>query len=242
MPTTAIFRLVHPEPLRRTLAVVGVGALLSAGIVSASAGVVVATPAGFEQQTYTLSGALSIGAPPSLTLPAGSTFTATVDLATGAITDGHTSIPTFTRGPVSGPPANITLTDAAPATGTLDLVTGEATLNTSFHVSIEVPVLASTCSLGPVNVPVSTSGAGGSPLSGSPATGTLTASTFLVPAVVVSATCTQPNADLVNGALVLPNRETSISLTVVRVVVPPTPPTTKAPAPVPVAVQPAFTG
>lgn len=69
---------------------------------------------------------------------------------TGQDDIGQTSIPTFTRGPVSGPPANITLIDAAPATGPLDPVTGEVMLSTSFNVSIEVPLLSSTCSLGPV--------------------------------------------------------------------------------------------
>jgi hypothetical protein len=214
-------------------------ALLMAGVSTAPA-----ASAASEQQTYTLSGTLNIGAPPALTLPAGSSFSATVDTTTGAITGGQTSIPTFTRGPVSGVPANITLTDAAPATGTLDLVTGAATLNTSFNVSIEVPSLSATCSLGPVPVTISTSSSGGSPLSGDPATATLTASGFSVPAVVVSATCPLVTAGIVNAALVLPTRETSISLTVVRVVAPTpsTTPTTVAPAPAPVSVQPTFTG
>jgi len=192
-----------------------------------------------EQQTYTLTGTILIGPPPALTLPAGSTFTATVDTTTGAITAGHVSIPTFGRGPVSGPAADITVTDAAPATGTLDLATGAVSLSSSYLVSLSIPSLTSVCSLGPVDVTLTTSG--GSPLSGDPATATLTAEGFTAPAVGVSPTCTAPNADLVNGFLGLPTNETSMSLTVVAQVAPPT---TTAPPAAPVAptAQPNFTG
>jgi hypothetical protein len=106
-------------------------------------------------------------------------------------------------------------------------------------MAIEVPLLSATCSLGPVNVTSSTANPGGSPLQGNPPTGTLTATSFVVPAVVVSATCDQAAADAVNKTLVLPSNENSISLTVVRVFPSRTTTTT---APAARAVQPTFTG
>jgi hypothetical protein len=94
-----------------------------------------------------VSGTIFIGSPPTLVLPAGSTFTATVDSTTGAITNGLVHIPTFPRGAV--PEADLTITDAVPATGTLDPVTGIATLTSSYIISISIPLLSAVCTLGP---------------------------------------------------------------------------------------------
>jgi hypothetical protein len=219
---------------RRPLTVIPMCGLVLLAVVAGAAPAGAAT----EQQTYSLTGTILIGPPPALTLPSGSTFTATIDTTTGAITNGHVSIPTFNRGAVSGPQADITVTDAAPATGTLDLTTGAATLTNSFLVSLSIPSLTAVCTLGPLNVTTSTSG-GGSPLSGDPPTATLTATGFTVPAVVVSPTCSSVNAGLVNGFLGLPTEATSISLTVVHAQAAPAPTVVVPAAP---TVEPAFTG
>jgi len=226
----------HPGG-RSALAIVVCGAFVAAALATAPAAQAVT-----EQQTYVLTGSILIGPPPALTIPAGSTFTATVDLTTGAITDGHVSIPTFDRGAVSGPPANITVSDAAPATGMLDLATGAVTLTSSYIVSLAIPSLSSVCEIAPVDVVTSTAG-GGSPLAGNPATATLTGSGFTTPAVVASPTCTDVNAGLVNGFLGLPTSETAMTITVVRAVTPATTTTAVPAQPVaPTAAQPAFTG
>lgn len=226
----------HPGG-RSALAIAVCGAFVAAALATAPAAHAVT-----EQQTYVLTGSILIGPPPALTIPAGATFTATVDLATGAITDGHVSIPTFDRGAVSGPQANITITDAAPATGTIDLATGAVTLTSSYLVSLAVPSLSSVCQITPVSVVTSTGG-GGSPLAGNPPTATLTGAGFTTPAIVASPTCTDVNAGLVNGFLGLPTNETAMTITVVRAVTPATTTTAVPAQPVaPTPAQPAFTG
>lgn len=234
-----------PRPTRRSLRsrrpstalAVGTAVLLAFAVAAPGAG------AATEHQTYALAGSIVIGPPPALTLPAGATFTATVDTTTGAVTNGHVSIPTFDRGAVSGPQADITITDAAPATGTLNPTTGVATLTSSFLVSLSIPSLSSVCTLGPLAVVLSTTG--GSPITGTPPTGSLTATGFTVPAVAPSATCSAQNATLVNGFLGLPTSETSMTLRVrLTAATPVTTTTTAVPAPpaAPTPAQPAFTG
>jgi hypothetical protein len=201
-------------------------------------------PAGaaVESQTYSIAGTLSVGGPPALTLPAGSTITFDLDSATGAITNGVTTIPVFDRGDVSGPQAEITLTDATPGTGTLDPATGAGSFTISFNVQLAVPLLDVVCTLAtPVTVNVSTANAGGSPIAGDPATGVLTDDGFDVSAVAPGVTCPEESATLVNDFLGLPTNETSAAFTVTELV-PPTPTPTPTPAPTPAPAVPSFTG
>ncbi len=184
-------------------------------------------------RTFAISGTMEVGGPPALTLPSGSTFTATIDPTTGAFSDGQLSIPTFDRGPVSGPQANITLTQVGAATGSLDPVTGVSSMTVTLEASLEVPLLSATCSLGPITSTSSSGNPGGSPFSGSPLTGVSTASGYTVPAavgIVGSPTCSPAAASAINTALGLPTSATSLSLTAIE--------TTPAPGP----VVPGYTG
>jgi hypothetical protein len=168
-------------------------------------------------ETYGISGTLTIGPPPSLTLPAGSSITFTLDDETGAITNGQTSIPTFDRGAVSGPQAFITLTDAAPATGSIDPATGHAQITLTLAVGVDVPALSASCSLGDtVTVSLSTSNPGGSALAGDPPTGVLTATGISVPGVAASTGCELSVADVINDLIDLPTADTSFTLSVSR--------------------------
>ena len=185
------------------------------------------------ERTFSLSGTMEVGGPPALTLPAASTLVATIDPVTGAFSDGQLSIPSFDRGPVSGPQAIITLTQIGPATGVLDPVTGVSSMTVTLEAELEVPLLAATCTIGPITSTSSSGGPGGSPLSGSPLTGVVTASGFPVPAAVGtvgSSTCDPASASAINAALGLPTSATSISFTVVE--------TTPAPGP----IGPGYTG
>jgi hypothetical protein len=199
-------------------------------------------------RSFALTGSIEVGPPPGLTLPAGSTFTATIDSVTGAFSDGRFVIPSFDRGPVSGPQAIITLSQIGDASGVIDPVTGAATITTTFGGTIEVPLLSSTCPLGEMTMTSSTSNPSGSAFSGSPLTGTTTASGFTVPAIVGSdpvgplsfpaaaaiAECSTANAATINSTLGLPSTATSATFTAVE--------TTPAPGPVPEPVVPSFTG
>jgi hypothetical protein len=181
-------------------------------------------------RTFSITGSIEVGSPPALTLPAGSTFTATVDSATGAFTDGKFVIPSVDRGPVSGPQANITLSQIGAASGVIDPVTGAATITTTFGGTIEVPILSSTCPLGEMTMTSSSANPSGSAFSGSPLTGTTTASGFTVPAIVgtdpvgplafpdtsPAAECTIANAATINGTLGLPSSVTQATFTAVE--------------------------
>jgi hypothetical protein len=176
-------------------------------------GAIPAAGADTVQQTYAISGTIFIKSPPTLVLPTASTFTATVDTETGALTNGMVSIPTFPRGAV--PEAYLTITDASPATGTLDPDTGVATVNSSYNISLSIPLLSAVCNLGPVNVTLSTSNPGGSPITGNPPSGTLTAASFAVPGVTVqSPDCDAATAVAVNAAVGIPTSNTTMTLTV----------------------------
>ena len=178
------------------------------------------------QRTFTISGSMEVGGPPALTLPGASTFTATIDPVTGAFTDGQLVIPTFDRGPVSGPQANITLTQVGAATGVLDPGTGISSMTVTLEASIEVPLLSATCTLGPITSTSSSGNPGGAPLSGTPLQGTVTASGYTVPAavgVVGSPTCDPTQASAINETLGLPTSATSLSFTVVETTSPPVP-------------------
>lgn len=180
-----------------------------------------------EQRTFAISGSMLVGDPPAIPLPSGSTFTATIDPVTGVFSDGRLTIPTFDRGPVSGPQANITMTQVGLASGALDPATGESTMTVTLDVSIEVPLLSATCPMGSITSTSSSAGPGGSPFAGSPLRGVVTASGYAVPAVVgtaLSATCDLADAAAINATLGLPSTSTSLRFEVVE--------TTPAPEPV----------
>jgi hypothetical protein len=209
-------------------------------VLAASLAGVVPAGASVEARTFTIAGTLTVGGPPALTLPAGSTVTFDYDTLTGAITNGVTNIPTFDRGDVTGPQANITLTDAAAGTGNLDPVTGAGSLALAFNVSLAVPLLSAVCTLeAPVTLNVSTANAGGSPLTGTPATAVVTDAGFAISAVALSSTCPESSAALILDFLGLPTTDTAAAFTVTEVVSPaPAPPAPPAPAP----ARPTFTG
>ena len=181
-------------------------------------------------RTFTLSGSITVDTPPALTIPAGSTFTATIDPVTGGFTDGVLSIPTFDRGPVSGPQAYITLAQIGLATGSIDPVTGAATISTSFNATITIPLVAAgaigtppptsaSCALGPIVIASSTGTQGGSAFTGSPLTGTTAAIGFTVPAIVGSDAdplCTVAFASQINTVLGLPSTHTNAMFTAVE--------------------------
>ena len=209
--------------------------LLAFAVLIAATAIVVAGPADATgvRRTFSISGSMEVGGPPALTLPAGSTFTATIDSVTGVFEDGILVIPTFDRGPVSGPQANITLVQIGTASGVLDPDTGISSMTVSLEATIEVPLLSATCPMGPITSTSSSGNPGGSPFSGSPLTGTVTAFEYSIPAVegtVGSASCDPTEAAAINDTLGLPTSSTALTFIVVE--------TTPAPGP----VVPAYTG
>lgn len=219
---------------RPSVAILAAAILLGAALIAGLASVADAGPV-WVRRTFELSGTMEVGGPPSLTLPAGSTFTATIDPATGAFEDGQLSIPTFDRGAVSGPQANITLTQVDPAVGVLDPVSGVSFMAVVLEATLEVPLLSAICPLGPIVTTSSSANPGGVPFSGSPPHGTVTTAGFIVPAVVGvvgSPTCDPAQATAINTTLGLPTSATSLSFTVVE----------STPAPAPEPVVPGYTG
>lgn len=192
---------------RTVVAALGVAALLAVGLVAA-------TPANAatEQMNFTLTGTVSIGAR-DIALPEGSLWSADVDTATGAITNGQVSIPGISSVEM-GVDVVTTISDAAPSTGTLDLATGAIELTSSYALNISLPTLSFSCDLSPIDATPSTTG--GSDLAGSPATATLVDEGFSVPAATVSATCPIAIATAVSGGLGAPTSETSLSLTITQ--------------------------
>lgn len=185
------------------------------------------------ERTFAISGSMEVGGPPALDLPADSTFTATIDPVTGAFSDGRLVIPTFDRGPVSGPQANITLTQVGSATGVLDPASGISSMTITLEATIEVPLLSATCPMGPIISTSSSGNPGGTAFSGSPLTGTVTASGFTVPAVegtVGSTSCDPGEAAAINATLGLPTSSTTLRFAAVET------------TPVPVPVVPGYTG
>jgi hypothetical protein len=184
-------------------------------------------------QTYSVAGSITVGPPPAVVLPAGSTITFDLDETTGAITNGATSIPTFLRGG-SGPQAAIIITDAAPFTGNLNSTTGAATVSFSFNVRIGISETVICDLAGPVNIEASTANPGGSPLSGG--TATVTAAAISIPAVVEGPSCDASVVSAANDLLSLPDSAASATFTVTN--------TTPAPAPTPepTPATPSFTG
>ena len=212
------------RPVSKLASVVALSVLLATSVITLAGGSADATGVA---RTFSISGSMLVGAPPALALPSGSVLTATIDAVTGEFTDGRLVIPTFDRGPVSGPQANITLVQIGAATGVLDPDTGISSMTVTLEASIEVPLLSATCPMGPITSSSSSGNPGGSVFSGSPLTGTVTASDYTVPAVegmVGSATCDPTEAAAINDTLGLPTSSTALTFTVIE--------TTPAPGPV----------
>lgn len=208
-------------------------------------------PAGAATQsvTFTVTGTISVGPPPALTIPSGSTITFDHDPLTGAITNAVANIPTFDRGPVQGPQANITLQTAQPGSGTWDRTTGAGTIALSLSGSIEVPFLSATCDLSaPLELALSTANPGGQPVVGSPASGVVTAAGFTIPSVAgvvptgLAPALEPPPCVLVDDFLGLPTADTTASFAVTEQVPEPDPTPDPTPVPAPVPVRPTFTG
>ena len=192
---------------RTVVATLGVAALLGLGLVAATP-----ASAATEQMNFTLTGTISIGAR-DIALPDGSLWSADVDTATGAITNGQVSIPSIASVEM-GVNVVTTISDATPSTGTLDLATGAIDLTSSYQLNISLPALSFSCDIGPVAATPSTTG--GADLAGSPATATLVDDGFSVPAATVSATCPDAIATAVSGGLGAPTTDTSLSLTITQ--------------------------
>ncbi|MGZ4682970.1 MAG: hypothetical protein ACXWCM_01690 [Acidimicrobiales bacterium] len=215
------------RPARLVTAVIAAAALLGASLAAmATAGAVA------QQANYTLTGSTTLGTQAPIAFPAGSGWSADIDDTTGAITNGMITVPASTIEPVPGVPVGVTFTDAAPATGQFDSATGQMDVTGSFDITLSIAVLSATCTIGPLDVSLSTENAGGSRFTGDPATGTLTAVNFTVPALAVTSTCPQGAADAINTALGLPTGTSNLTITLVATdqPVPPTSTTTAAPA------------
>ncbi len=213
---------------RRLLAVGGAVALVAAlGANGTPAGAAVVS------QTYTVTGAITVGPPPAVELPSGATITFDLDEQTNAITNGTTSIPPFLRGG-TGPQAAIIITDASPFTGTLDTASGAANVGFVFNVQIAISETVICDLASPVTIEASMANPGGSPLTGG--TATVVAAPFNVPAVVEGPTCDATVVAAANDLLSLPNSDATATFTVTNVNPEPTPAPTPAPA------KPSFTG
>ena len=180
-------------------------------------GLVAATPASAatEQMNFTLTGTVTIGTR-DIPLPAGSLWSADVDTATGAITNGQVSIPGIASVEM-GLNVVTTISDATPSTGTLDLATGAIELTSSYKLNISLAALSVSCDLSPIAATPSTTG--GADLAGSPATATLVDEGFSVPAATgtgATGACPDAIATAVSDGLGAPTTETSLSLTITQ--------------------------
>jgi hypothetical protein len=210
------------RPLTRALVAVAAVALLATAAT---------TPAGAatEARTFTVTGSITVGPPPALVLPVGTTVAFDFDTTTGAISNGVSTVPPFERGG-TGPQATFVLSDATPFTGTIDPVTGETSVTFSYNVEVRISADVVCQLAGPVTLAMTT--AGGAPLAGGVAT--LTATGFEIPAVLSGPNCPAEVADAANALFGTPTTDTAASFTVTE--------STPAPAPEPVPARPAFTG
>ncbi len=216
------------RPHRRSLAaLVAAAVLLGASVSTMSTAGAVA-----EQANFTLTGSTTLGTQAPIDFPDGSGWSADIDDTTGAITNGMITIPATTIEPLPGVPVGVAFTDAAPATGQFDSATGQMDVTGSFNITLTIAALSASCTIGPLDVDLSTENAGGSRFTGDPSTGTLTAVNFAVPALAATATCAQGAADAINSALGLPTGTSNLTITMVSSdqPVPPTTTTTAAPA------------
>jgi hypothetical protein len=236
-----------------------VSALLLVGLASPSS-----VGAATTSQNFLVSGSTTIGSNAAQDFPPGSIAQLMIDDDTGDITGGTFSIPTYDVHVMVGSTAitiHVTIADASPPTGTLDPDTGERHLD--LHTTTTLAIDPSTsCVIGPFEIQLSTTNAGGTDFDGDPLTGTLTAQNFHIPAIVGTGgagACPNSIAGLINGAppgLSLPTDTSAevLGLTATDQALPPpttaAPPTTAtptteppaAPPASPVNVEPALTG
>jgi len=184
-------------------------------------------------RTWTVEGTVNVGTV-SVSFPPGSTFTATYDSSSGALTNGSLSVPTYTT-TYRGSPLSVTLSDGGNVTGTL-AANGAATINESVTASVNFSLIGEPCDVGPMAISLNTNSAGGGvDFHGNPSTGTLTDDGygFTAPAALASGACTQSDADLYNNALPLPSKgDMTVTLTQISDVTPTTTSTTVATTPV----------
>ena len=184
-------------------------------------------------RTWTVEGTVNVGTV-SVSFPPGSTFTATYDSSSGALTNGSLSVPTYNT-TYGGSPLSVTLSDGGNATGTLD-ANGTATINDSVTASVNSSSIGVPCDVGPMVIALNTHSAGGGvDFHGNPSTGTLTDDGFgfTAPAALASGACTQNVADVYNASLPLPDSGSmTVTLTQISDVTPTTTSTTVATTPV----------
>jgi hypothetical protein len=182
-------------------------------------------------RTWTVEGTLNVGIV-SIPFPPGSTFTATYDSSSGALTNGTLSVPTYSTTWL-GVPLAVTLSDGGNATGTL-ASNGAATVNESVTATVDSGFIGAPCVVGPIAIAANTNSAGGGvDFHGNPSTGTLTDDGlgFDVPVALASGACTQQMADSLNSALPLPSSG-NVTVTLTQTSdVPTTPTTTPTTAP-----------
>jgi hypothetical protein len=183
-------------------------------------------------RTWTVEGTVNVGTV-SVSFPSGSTFTATYDSSSGALTNGSLSVPTYNT-TYAGYPLAVTLSDGGNVTGTL-AANGAATINESVSASVNFSLIGVPCDVGPMAISLNTNSAhGGVDFHGNPSTGTLTDDGygFTAPAALASGACTQSDADLLTAALPLPSRgDMTVTLTQISDVTPTTTSTTVATTP-----------
>jgi hypothetical protein len=96
-------------------------------------------------------------------------ITGTIDDATGAITAGDLTFPSFT-GTASGVPVRVDFDNNGPLTGTLNPANGNLSITAANYTSVVQlnPPTGTTCTYDPINV--SFSSVGGTPIAGAPFT------------------------------------------------------------------------
>ena len=186
----------------------GMRAAVVAGVMALLLGPAAAAQAAVVPVNFNLTGGvLTIAGTPIEIPAAGASLGGDWDDESGAFT-GSLSIPPFSAevDPGLGFPVVLDVAiSATPVTGTVPPDGAVGTVTTALTVNVAVALLGASCSLGPVNLTLSTSLA---ELEGDIIL-TATAEGFTVP----PATCTDPSLDtLVNGALGLPTTETAVEL------------------------------
>ncbi|MEI8264087.1 MAG: hypothetical protein WCG59_09635 [Actinomycetes bacterium] len=155
-------------------------------------------------RTWTVQGVINFGQVSTI-FPTGSTFTATYDSSTGALTNGSLSVPEYIGTFGSSGTVTVNLSDQGDGTGTL-AANGAATINDSLTASLLVSNLGATCDVGPMAITASTADQGGSDFGGTPLVGTLVDPQFTAPSVTPSNQCNSLNAFILSLVLSLPSQ------------------------------------
>lgn len=187
----------------------GMRAAVVAGVMALLLGPAAAAQAAVVPVNFNLTGGLLTIAGTPIEIPAaGASLSGDWDDVSGDFT-GALNIPAFQAevDPGLGFPVvlDVAIT-ATPVVGTVPPDGAVGTVTTALTVNVAVALLGASCSLGPVNLSLSTSLAE----VGEDIVLTATAAGFTVP----GAACTDPSLDtLVNGALGLPTTESAVELT-----------------------------